>query len=157
MGAPPGVRTRLRNQMDRLFNANVRLIYEDEHGKQFISSNIADRGEFWWNERKPDERVLFDSKIELGEKFFNEIIRHPVPLDMNILKAIKRSPLGLDFYLWLTYRMFALKRPLRLSWRQAGVFHGLLLIPSFRCSYTVLGRLLSLATPAVGPLEGRVF
>ena len=108
--------TRLRNQMDRLFNASVRLIYEDEHGKQFIASHIADRGEFWWDERKPDECSLWDSKIELGEKLFNEIIQHPVPLDMNILAALKRSALGLDFYLWLVYRTFALRAPLRLSW-----------------------------------------
>ena len=117
--------TRLRNQMDRLFNAQVSLIYEDEHSKQFMTSAIADRGEFWWNPRRPDERSLWESKIELGEKFYNEIIRHPVPLDMNILKALKRSSLGLDWYLWLTYRTFTLKRPLRLSWarlyRQFGV------------------------------------
>ena len=37
---------------------------------------------------------------------------------MNILKALKRSPLGLDLYLWVTYRTFALKRQQRLSWRQ---------------------------------------
>ena len=48
------------------------------------------------------------------EKFFQEIIEHPVPLDLNILKSLKRSPLGLDMYLWLTYRMFNLTRPLRL-------------------------------------------
>ena len=117
-GGPTGARTRLRNQMDRLFNASVSLIYEDEQSKQFIASRITDRGEFWWNERKPDERSLWESRIELGEKFFHEIIRHPVPLDMNILKALKRSPLGLDLYLWVTYRTFTLKRPLRLSWRQ---------------------------------------
>ena len=35
---------------------------------------------------------------------------------MNILKALKRSSLGIDFYLWLTYRTFTLKGPLRLSW-----------------------------------------
>ena len=109
--------TRLRNQMDRLFNASVRLIYEDERGQQFVASHIADRGEFWWDERKPDEYSLFDSKIELGEKLFNEIIQHPVPLDMNILAALKRSALGLDFYLWLVYRTFPLRAPLRLSWR----------------------------------------
>ena len=50
-GGRGGVQTRLRNQMDRLFSASVQLIYEDEHGKQFITSHIADRGEFWWNER----------------------------------------------------------------------------------------------------------
>ena len=110
--------TRLRNQMDRLFNASVRLTYEDERGKQFVASHIADRGEFWWDERKPDEYSLWNSKIRLGEDLFNEIIQHPVPLDMNTLAALKRSPLGLDFYLWLNYRNFALRAPLRLTWRQ---------------------------------------
>ena len=67
---------------------------------------------FWWNERKPGERVLWDSKIHLGEAFFNEIINHPVPLDTNILTALKRSSLGLDLYLWLVYRTFTLRAPL---------------------------------------------
>ena len=116
-GGGRGERTRLRNQMDRLFNANVRLIYKDKHMKQFVASNIADQGEFWWDPKRPDEPMLWESKIYLGEGFFNEIIRHPMPLDMNILKALKRSPLGLDLYLWVTYRTFTLKRPLRLSWR----------------------------------------
>ena len=31
---------------------------------------------------------------------------------------MKRSPLGLDLYLWLTYRTFGLTRPLRLTWTQ---------------------------------------
>ena len=63
-------------------------------------------GEFWWFEHKPNEPVFLDSKIELGEKFFEEVIRRPVPLDMNTQGALKRSSLGLDLYLWLTYRMF---------------------------------------------------
>ena len=116
-GGTWGIRTRLRNQMDRLFNAHVQLIHEDEHGKQFVSSTIADQGEFWWDPKRPNEPVLWDSKIELGEKLFQEIIQHPVPLDMNILKAIKRSSLGLDLYIWLTYRTFTLKKPVKLRWR----------------------------------------
>ena len=91
-----GVATRLRNQMRRLFHCTVSLIYEDERGAASASSLVADRTEFWWNERKPDEPMLWDSKIYLGEAFFNEIIRHPVPLDMNTLTALKRSTLGLD-------------------------------------------------------------
>ena len=117
-GGSRGDRTRVRNQMKRLFSASVRLIYEDEHGEASMSSLVADRTEFWWNERKPNERSLWNSKIRLGEDFFNEIIRHPMPIDMNTLKALKRCALGLDLYLWLTYRTFTLKRPLRLSWRQ---------------------------------------
>ena len=74
MASIGGARTRLRNQMDRLFCCQVELIYEDEHRKQFIASRIADRGEFWWDPKRPDEPVLWESKIELGEKFFQEII-----------------------------------------------------------------------------------
>ena len=117
-GGRGGVQTRLRNQMNRLFGCTVSLIYEDESGFARVTSSVADKQEFWWNERKPNESSLWESKIELGEKFFEEIIRHPVPLDMNTLKALKRSTLGLDLYLWLTYRTFALRAPQQLTWKQ---------------------------------------
>ena len=117
-GSPRGDRTRLRNQMKRLFSASVQLIYEDAQMDLTASSFVADRTAFWWNERKPDEQTLWESKIRLGEDFFNEIINHPVPLDMNTLTALKRCVLGLDLYLWLNYRTFALRAPLRLTWRQ---------------------------------------
>ena len=117
-GGARGEQTRLRNQMNRLFSCTVSLIYEDESGFARVTSPVADKHEFWWNERKPGERVLWDSKIHLGEAFFNEIINHPVPLDTNILTALKRSSLGLDLYLWLVYRTFTLRAPQRLTWRQ---------------------------------------
>ena len=110
------VRSRLQEQMRRLFNSYVQLVYEHEHGEVSVNSLVADRTEFWWNPKRPDNRTLWESKIELGEKFFEEVIRHPVPLDLNILKTMKRSSLGLDLYMWLTYRTFTLKAPLRLSW-----------------------------------------
>ena len=100
-GSPRGDRTRLRNQMKRLFHCQIELIYEHEDVERFIASRIADRGELWWDPKRPNEPVLWESKIRLGEDFFNEIIRHPVPLDMNTLKALKRSSLGLDWYMWL--------------------------------------------------------
>ena len=70
--------------------------------------------------RNPDNNSAlpgWNSTIVIGEDLFNEIINHPVPIDMNTLKAMKRSSLGLDLYLWVTYRTFALRAPLRLSWR----------------------------------------
>ena len=117
-GGRHGERARLRNQMRRLFRCTVSLVYEDAGREKSVISPIADRTDFWWDERRPDAPSLWDSKIELGEKFFQEIITHPIPIDLHTLKALKRSPLGLDLYLWLTYRTFTLKAPLRLSWRQ---------------------------------------
>ena len=112
------VQIRLRNQMRRLFSATVQLVYEDEHGEARVSSSVADRTEFWWNPKRPDEPSLWESKLRLGEDFFNEIIQHPVPIDMNTLTALKRCSLGLDLYLWLVYRTFPLRAPLRLTWQQ---------------------------------------
>ena len=108
--------TKLRNQMERLFNAHVSLVYEDKRGKATVNSQIADSTVFWWNPQRPDQPSLWESKIELSEKFFNEIISHPVPINMNILTSLKRSSLGLDLYLWLVYRTFTLRAPQRLSW-----------------------------------------
>ena len=113
-----GARTRLRNQMDRLFGCTVSMVYKDECGKATVNALIADSTAFWWNPKRPDQPALWESKIELSEKFYNEIISHPVPLDINILTALKRSSLGLDLYLWLVYRTFALRAPLQLSWPQ---------------------------------------
>ena len=109
-GGSRGERTRLRNQMKRLFNAHIQLAYEDKQVSVSVNSPIVSGTGFWWSERTPGGPGLWDSKIELGEKFFEEIIRHPVPLDMNILKAMKRSSLGIDFYLWLTYRRATIRR-----------------------------------------------
>ena len=110
--------TRLRNQMKRLFGCSVSLIYEDAQREATATTVIADLTDFWWNPKHPNEPMLWESKIQLSEPFFNEIIRHPVPLDMNTLTALKRSALGLDLYLWLVYRTFPLRAPLRLTWRQ---------------------------------------
>ena len=110
--------TRLRNQMKRLFGCSVSLIYEDAQREATATAVIADLTDFWWNPKRPNEPMLWESKIQLSEPFFNEIIRHPVPLDMNTLTALKRSALGLDLYLWLVYRTFPLRAPLRLTWRQ---------------------------------------
>ena len=107
---------RLRNQMERLFSCSVSMTYKDNNRQTSALAVLADFTDFWWNPKQPDQAGLWESKVRLSEGFFNEAIRHPVPLDMNTLKALKRSPLGLDLYLWLTYRIFTLKSPQRLTW-----------------------------------------
>ena len=109
---------RLRNQMKRLFNCSVQLNYTAEGRETSATALVAELTDFWWNPKHPDQTGLWESKVRLSEAFFNEIINHPVPFDMNTLKALKRSSVGLDLYLWLTYRIFALTTPQRLTWRQ---------------------------------------
>ena len=122
-GGMTGNRTRLRQQIDRLFSCNVELIQTAAGMKRGVSSLIADERELWWDYRTPEQDTLWQSRIRLGEKLFQEIIAHPVPIDMRILKAMRRSSLGLDLYMWLSYKTFSLlsaagPKAQRLSWHQ---------------------------------------
>jgi hypothetical protein len=121
-------RTRLKNQMDRLFNAHVQFVYESPGYKATSSSAVADRTELWWDYKQPEQDTLWQSRIRLGEDFFNEITAHPVPLDMNILKKMRRSSLGLDLYMWLSYKTHQLytrqQKPERLTWERLYIQFG---------------------------------
>ena len=55
--------TRLRNQMRRLFGCTVSLLYEDARGEATLNAPIARLTEFWWSERQPDARSLWESRI----------------------------------------------------------------------------------------------
>lgn len=116
-GGSRGQLTRTRNQMQRLFAATVTVIERLKGNERSISSYIADRRDYWWDP-KGDQPMLWESTIELGERFYDEIVSCPVPLDMHILRAMKRSALGLDLYMWLNYKMFGLRETQRLTWRQ---------------------------------------
>ena len=109
---------RLRNQMERLFSCSISMIYKDDNLRASAFAVLADLTVFWWNPKQPDQTGLWESKVRLSESFFNEIVSHPVPLDLTTLKALKRSPLGLDLYLWLVYRTFPRRAAQRITWRQ---------------------------------------
>ena len=58
---------------------------------------------------KPDQAALWGSVVTLSPGFFSAVTERPVPVDFRALKAL-RSPLALDIYCWLTYRMSYLER-----------------------------------------------
>ncbi len=108
--------TRLRDQMTRLFASSVTCIYGDKDRTGIVNVRVIEEAHLWWNPKAPDEAPLWKSTIELGKKFFEEAISSPVPVDMRALKALKRSPMALDIYCWLTYRMSYLRKPTEIPW-----------------------------------------
>ena len=113
-----GIRTRLREQMTRLFRASIELTEDLPDGVHTVADRVTTDMRLWWNPQRLDEPVRWDSTIVLGHDLFDEILAAPVPIDLHVLRELRRSSLGLDLYLWLTYRLFRLERPLRLTWRQ---------------------------------------
>ena len=115
-GGRRGDITRLRTQMRRLFASSISCIYEGPAGWAMANVNVADQAELWWDPKQPDQLDLWDSTVTLGERFFAEIVRRPVPIDTRALRALVRSPLAIDLYVWLTYRMSYLQEPTIVPW-----------------------------------------
>lgn len=118
-GGPRGDAKRLREQMERLFQARIsfqrdlsRAVttkkggIEQHQGTAWLNMEVAPEGELWWDTKNPNQGTLWGSWIELGDKFFRAITAAPVPVDVRALKALKRSPLALDLYAWLTHESY---------------------------------------------------
>jgi hypothetical protein len=105
-----GDATRLREQMERLFQARISFHRHMETGSRqghaWLNMEVAPRGELWWDMRSPDQTALWGSWIKLGDDFFRAITAAPVPVDIRALRALKRSPLALDLYAWLTHEAY---------------------------------------------------
>ena len=117
--------TRLKEQTRRLFSCSVSCLYESKEQDAIQNFVIASEAQFWWQPKNPAQQSLFDSTITLSDEFFLELVNNPVPIDLRALKALKQSPLALDVYCWLTYRMSYLKRQTEVPWQALqGQFGG---------------------------------
>jgi hypothetical protein len=118
-GGPRSDARRLREQMRRLFQARISFQRDlsrgvktkdggiaQQHGTAWLNMEVAPRGELWWDEKDPEQPALWGSWIQLGEDFFRAITAAPVPVDVRALKALKRSPLALDLYAWLSHEAY---------------------------------------------------
>lgn len=119
-GGPRGDITRLRRQMLRTFTTAVSAMDSGRHvgGRRDrgMVLPVAASWDLWWDAKAPDQMGLLPSTVTLGQDFFEATITNPVPVDMRALQALRRSPLALDFYCWLTYRMSYLRRDVTVPW-----------------------------------------
>lgn len=114
VGAKRSDARRLREQMQRLFNAVISFeqttITDGQVREGRVNMTVASKSMLWWSRRDLAQATLWGSWVELSKEFFDAITAHPVPLDMRALKVLKRSPLALDLYAWLTYEAYRAHR-----------------------------------------------
>ncbi len=115
-----GTIPRFRDQMERLFGAAIstRWKHEDATQTHIAGSNLLLAEEFnlWWAPQKLPRAPLRQSSVTLSQKFFDQLTRSPVPLDLRAIAVLKRSPLSLDLYAWATRRVSYLERPALIPW-----------------------------------------
>jgi Plasmid encoded RepA protein len=66
-----------------------------------------------WTPQASSQAGRWKSIVRLSENFYQECVNSPVPIDLRAYKALRRSPMAMDLYSWLTYRMSYTKRPTR--------------------------------------------
>lgn len=114
-GGRQGTLKILREQLHRLSTSTLtveHLGHPDRDSGAMMP--IMRRWELWWS-TTPRQDPLEDSWLELSPDFWAEIVAHPIPINLDILKALSR-PRSMDLYLWATTRRYRLKAPLTLDW-----------------------------------------
>ena len=127
-GGARGTGTRVTEQMRRLFGSSITAQYSGgmpgagAAGKpRFALKNISiaeDYAEYTgniddalWDPQAVEEAGTWRSTLRLNQAFFKECMDSPVPIDIRAYKALRSSPMAMDLYTWLTYRMsYASKR-----------------------------------------------
>jgi hypothetical protein len=115
-GGQYGSITRFKKQAEKLFHSEITIIQRGKHGIAERDIKIADGRFLFWDLKDPEQMALWDSAIELSERFYQLLVSNPVPMDWRILKVIKQSPMALDLYMWLTHRMSYLGKPTKIKW-----------------------------------------
>lgn len=106
----------LKEQTTRLVNSLFRVTIEAENSRARKNILIADSSfEFW-----ETHNGGWETHLNLNKKFLEDLLAHPVPIDLNVLHAIRKSPMAMDVYTWIAYRTYGIYtsggRPVKIPW-----------------------------------------
>ena len=104
-GGSRGQAALARDQLNRLCTTTFITTHLSKYGG--CKMDVADK---WL------QKAQGGVAVELSERFFEQTAKSSVPLDPLIVRRIRRSPLSIDIYGWLTYRMKTLEEPTPIPW-----------------------------------------
>ena len=112
-------------------SSTLSVTYDNGRSWSLRQVGMIEEAELWWEEKeklkKNDQPGLWNSTVLLSESFFLEITNRPVPFDMRVVQLIReqtQSPLALDLFLWLNYRLKYLNRPTEIPWEKLQLQFG---------------------------------
>jgi hypothetical protein len=110
--------TLVRDQVRRISTSRFTLQMRAENAVAIKSAALVDDAVLFDLEPTGDARqpTLFPEVIRISEAFWRQLRDHPVPLDEAALRQLRRSSMALDIYLWLAYRLRALRGPTPVPW-----------------------------------------
>lgn len=109
----------VREQAERI--SRCRLTFHVQSGDRagLVNQNIVDTAMFVGEggaDAHPEQASLFVETVRLSETFFEQLRKHPVPIEEAAIRALSNNSMALDIYCWLTYRLHVLPSPRPVSW-----------------------------------------
>jgi hypothetical protein len=118
-GGDFGTIKRLKEQMSRLFEASIHYEYINSEGySQDFGTRLTKEKCVWWDNKYTniETKTLLEAYIVLDQDFYNQLMQYRIPLDMRVINQLKNSTLALDLYMFLSYKIPKLKKPLTIKW-----------------------------------------
>jgi hypothetical protein len=119
LGIPPGGKSirDVREQAERIARCRLTFHMAAQGGSAggLVNQSIVDGAIFGTHEEIPDNNAFLET-VKLSEGFFEQLKKHPVPIEEAAIRAISNNSLALDIYCWLSYRLHVLKTPTHVTW-----------------------------------------
>lgn len=111
-----GTTYRLVNEQARRISGCTLTFYADRDHKEVMRRGGFVDGAITMADMVGDQPSLWQERVLLNEEFYRALRSHPVPLSEIALRAIGPRSMVLDIYIWLAYRLHALKTDVEVSW-----------------------------------------
>lgn len=104
------------NEQARRISGCTLTFYADRTGAQIRSRGGFVKSEITMTNVTGDQPALWQDRVMLDEDFYRALSEHPVPVSETALRAIGPRSMVIDVYIWLAYRLHALKRDVDVGW-----------------------------------------
>ena len=90
--------------------ASFYLGYWDQDGSTHTKfARVANRTSFWQMPKDENQVTLWTPEMIISSDFYEQLQEHRVPIDLDHLSRLTRSPRRMDLYTWLSYRTHAIR------------------------------------------------
>jgi len=105
---------RLVDGFKRIFNATIFFGEEDDLVYESGRFHFFDHIRIWTHKTQLIQQQQlpgeFENSVLLSEVFWKELKEHPIPVDLDVVRAFANAPGLLDFYTWLIWRQWRVNK-----------------------------------------------
>ena len=104
----------VNEQVQALSAARLTFLWKVREADARLNGSFIDRSVLFGDD--PDQPAIWNDEVTLNEHFYQSLIDHSVPLLESALRQLTSSSMAIDVYIWLAYRLHALREQTLVPW-----------------------------------------